>query len=109
MWKIYIVKNVKWNWTNRFGNITIRNGVKVGFLQQIPKLQQDNNIYEQIYYSDQKSFILLREYYRISGLLEKESSEELDKKYREIMTKLDAIDGWKIEVRAPMTKWLIMH
>ncbi len=82
------------------GNITIRNDVKLGFLQQIPKLHEGKNIYEQIYYSDQEAFVLLREYYRISALLESESSPELDKKYREIMTKLDAIDGWKIEVRA---------
>lgn len=82
------------------GQITIRNGVKLAYLQQIPHLDEDKNIYEQIYYSDQGAFVLLREYYRISDLLEHEATEELSENYRQIMTKLDAIDGWKIEIRA---------
>ncbi len=82
------------------GKITMRNDVKIGYLQQIPQLDHSLTIYEQIYFSDQPAFVLLREYYRISKLLEDKSTPNLEKQYRAIMTELDAIDGWKIEVKA---------
>ncbi|MFO7896514.1 MAG: ABC-F family ATP-binding cassette domain-containing protein [Candidatus Cloacimonadales bacterium] len=82
------------------GKIVVRKGITIGYLQQIPQLQPEQTIYQQIYYSDQPAMQLLREYYQLSARLAADPSAQLQAEHREVMTKLDAIDGWKIEVRA---------
>lgn len=83
-----------------FGDITFRSGMKIGYLAQIPELNPDLNIYEQIYYSDKKEFKLLREYYRIIELLVDNDDPKLHLKLHNLMREIDSVSGWKIENKA---------
>ena len=69
------------------GKITFRNNIKIGFLPQIPDLNPEFSIYEQIYQSDHPAFALLREFHKNGG---QTGTAE----------KIEAIDGWKIEQKA---------
>jgi ABC transport system ATP-binding/permease protein len=69
------------------GKITFRNNIKIGFLPQIPVLNPEFSIYEQIYQSDHPAFALLREFHKNGG---QTGTAE----------KIEAIDGWKIEQKA---------
>lgn len=82
------------------GNITFRNNLKIGYLQQIPQLDNEKTVYEEIYFTDHPHFVLLRQYYQILAKLERDPSQSLEDKHHEIVKKLDLIDAWKIEVKA---------
>ncbi|MFC1887956.1 ABC-F family ATP-binding cassette domain-containing protein [Candidatus Cloacimonadota bacterium] len=81
------------------GKITYRNNIKVGYLPQIPELDNNLTIYEQIYFSDNPKFRLLRQYnYLISNT--SPNDESFEKDLHKIMLKIDSADGWKVEHRA---------
>jgi ABC transport system ATP-binding/permease protein len=69
------------------GKITFRKNTKIGFLPQIPDLNHELTIYEQIYQSEHPAFALLREFHTNGGA--SKTAEEIE-----------AIDGWKIEQKA---------
>jgi len=80
------------------GKITMRNNLKIGYLPQIPELNPEASIFEQIYFSDNPKFILLRKYHDLMDNLEKqpELQSELAKLEREMI----AGGVWEIETRA---------
>jgi len=82
------------------GNITFRNDLKISYLRQIPHLDEDKTIYEEIYYTDHPHFILLRKYYKILNELEANPSRSIENEHHQIVKKLDMVDAWKIEVKA---------
>jgi len=82
------------------GNITFRNDLKISDLRQIPHLDEDKTIYEEIYYTDHPHFILLRKYYKILNELEANPSRSIENEHHQIVKKLDMVDAWKIEVKA---------
>ncbi|MDA3814037.1 MAG: ABC-F family ATP-binding cassette domain-containing protein [Candidatus Cloacimonetes bacterium] len=82
------------------GNITFRKGIRVGYLSQIPHLDPDKTIYEEIYFSDHPQFDLLRNYYKILKELETEPSPTLEEEHHQIIKEIEAKDAWKIEVKA---------
>lgn len=82
------------------GEIVFRNDIKISYLPQIPELNPQFTIYEQIYFSDEKEFKLLREYHKLSEKLEKNYSAELEKKRQFLIKQIDAADGWDIERKA---------
>lgn len=82
------------------GKITFRNDLRVGFLQQIPQLDEDKTIYEEIYFTKHPHFELLRKYYEILNKLEKFPSKALEKRHHQIVKEIDLADAWEIEIKA---------
>lgn len=82
------------------GNITFRKNIRTGYLPQIPRLNTENTIYEEIYYTDHPQFDLLRKYYRILNKLETESTKALEEEHHRIIKEIEVKDAWKIEVKA---------
>lgn len=80
------------------GKITLRNNLKIGYLPQIPELNPEASIFEQIYFSENPKFVLLRKYHDLMDSLEKqpELQSELAKLEREMI----AGGIWEIETRA---------
>ena len=77
------------------GTITLRNEIKVNYLPQIPDLNPENTVMEELYFSNQEDFKRLRKYYQKLKELEhgRSSQQEID----DIIRTIDAADGWKIE------------
>ncbi len=82
------------------GNITFRKGIHVGYLSQIPQLDLQKTIYEEIYFSDHPHFDLLRKYYNILNKLETSPSPYLEEEHHKIVREIEVNDAWKIEVKA---------
>jgi ABC transport system ATP-binding/permease protein len=84
------------------GSIIFRNNIKLGYLPQIPDLDEELSIYEQIYYSDNPKYKLLRHYHKLENELKNSGSDmnRLAKEQQELMTKLNAAQAWEIEIKA---------
>ncbi len=82
------------------GNITFRKNIRTGYLPQIPQLNAENTIYEEIYYSDHPQFDLLRKYHKILKRLETEPSSAVEEEHHRIIKEIEIKDTWKIEVKA---------
>ena len=82
------------------GNITFRKGIRIGYLPQIPQLDLNKTIYEEIYFSDHPQFDLLRKYYEILNKLETSPSPVLEEEHHQIIREIEVNDAWKIEVKA---------
>ena len=82
------------------GKITFRKNVRTGYLPQIPKLDPDKTIYEEIYFSDHPQFELLRKYYRILNKLETEPTKALEEEHYHSIKEIEVNDAWKIEIKA---------
>jgi ABC transport system ATP-binding/permease protein len=81
------------------GNITFRNNIRVGYLSQIPELDLELTVYEQIYYSDNEKFQLLRQY---NALISdsKPKGEDFEKELHTLIQKIESVEGWKAEHKA---------
>ncbi|MCK5050967.1 MAG: ABC-F family ATP-binding cassette domain-containing protein [Candidatus Cloacimonetes bacterium] len=82
------------------GKITFRKNIRTGYLPQIPQLDPQKTIYEEIYFSDHPQFDLLRKYYRILNKLETEPTKALEEEHHRIIKEIEINDAWKIEVKA---------
>ncbi len=82
------------------GKITFRKNIRTGYLPQIPQLDPNKTIYEEIYFSDHPQFDLLRKYYRILNKLETEPTTALEEKHHNIIKEIEINDAWKIEIKA---------
>ncbi|MDP8201942.1 MAG: ABC-F family ATP-binding cassette domain-containing protein [Candidatus Tenebribacter burtonii] len=82
------------------GKITFRKNIRTGYLPQIPKIDPDKTIYEEIYFSDHAQFELLRKYYRILNKLETKPTKTLEEEHYRIIKEIEVNDAWKIEVKA---------
>ncbi len=82
------------------GNITFRKSIRVGYLPQIPQLDPEKTIYEEIYFTDHPQFDLLRKYYRILRELETKPTKALEEEHHRIIKEIESKDAWKIEVKA---------
>lgn len=80
------------------GKITMRNNLKIGYLPQIPELNQEATIFEQIYFSDNPKFVMLRKYHDLLDNLGKQP--ELQDELAALEQKMIAAGVWEIETRA---------
>ena len=81
------------------GTITFRKNIKTAYLPQIPQLNPELSIYEQIYFSDKKEFVLIRKYYKILEDIKSHTSK-LNEEYQKIIKEMDAKNVWEIETKA---------
>ena len=81
------------------GTITFRKDITTGYLPQIPQLNPELSIYEQIYFSEKKEFHLIRKYYKILDELKSHQSK-LNEEYQKLIKEMDAQNVWEIEIKA---------
>ena len=82
------------------GKITFRSKIKVSYLPQIPKLNMNFSIFEQIYHSDNEKFALLRQYHKISRDFANNNNPALYQKQQDIIQQIDRREAWEIEIKA---------
>ena len=84
------------------GSITFRKNTKVGYLSQIPELDPELNVYEQIYYSDNPKYKLLRQYYELNAKIQglQVKPPQLLEEQQRLFLEIEAKQGWDIENRA---------
>jgi ATP-binding cassette subfamily F protein uup len=82
------------------GNITFRNDIKINYLQQVPDLNPELTVYEQLYFSEHPQFVRLRKYYDLLKKMEKKPSSNQQEELESLLKEMDAADDWKIEVKA---------
>jgi len=82
------------------GNITLRKNIRIGYLSQIPSLNPENSIYEEIYFSDNPQFDLLRKYYNVLNKLENDQTQNLEDEHNLLVKNIESQDAWKIEIKA---------
>jgi len=79
------------------GRLTLRGGLRVGFLPQQPRLDDTLTILEQVYAADHEDFRLLRRYHAVTAQLERNPA--LAAEHQRLLNDLNARDAWKAEVR----------
>ena len=83
------------------GEAWAADGVKVGYLEQEPKLNPDKNVIENIMDGLGKTRDLLREFEEVSAKFAEPMSDEemnaLIEKQAELQEKIDACNGWDLE------------
>jgi ABC transport system ATP-binding/permease protein len=73
------------------GKITITNSIKIGYFEQIPKLNPDHTILEEIFVTDNEKLKTVKEF-------ELAVTENNQAKIAEISSKMDELGAWDIEV-----------
>ena len=84
------------------GSIIYRSNTKIGYLPQIPELDNDLTVYQQIYYSNNPKYRLLRRYHQLEDKMKKSNVDlpELVTEQQRLMTEIEAKQVWDIEVKA---------
>jgi ATP-binding cassette subfamily F protein uup len=73
------------------GKITVTNNIKIGYFEQIPKLNPDHTILEEIFVSDNEKLKTVKEF-------ELAVTENNQAKIAEISSKMDELGAWDMEV-----------
>ncbi|HSO87012.1 MAG TPA: ABC-F family ATP-binding cassette domain-containing protein [Draconibacterium sp.] len=73
------------------GKITVTNDIKIGYFEQIPKLNPDHTVLEEIFVSDNEKLKAVKEF-------ELAVTENNQAKIAEISSKMDELGAWDIEV-----------
>jgi ABC transport system ATP-binding/permease protein len=73
------------------GKITVTNDVKIGYFEQIPKLNPEHTVLEEIFVSDNEKLKAVKEF-------ELAVTENNQAKIAEISSKMDELGAWDIEV-----------
>ena len=73
------------------GIITVTNDIKIGYFEQIPKLNPDHSVLEEIFNSDNEKLKTVKEF-------ELAVTENNQSKIAEISSKMDELGAWDIEV-----------
>lgn len=73
------------------GKITVTNDIKIGYFEQIPKLNPDHTVLEEIFVSDNEKLKTVKEF-------ELAVTENNQAKIAEISSKMDELGAWDIEV-----------
>ncbi|MBN2461758.1 MAG: ABC-F family ATP-binding cassette domain-containing protein, partial [Candidatus Cloacimonetes bacterium] len=84
------------------GKITFRSRTSMSYLPQLPELNLELSVYEQVYFSDKKEFQLLRHYFNLIKQMEICPSPELQQEHQRLLRKMDACNAWEIENKAKM-------
>jgi ATP-binding cassette subfamily F protein uup len=77
------------------GNLSFRNGIKVGFLSQNPQFQAGQNAMQAIFSSDHESLNIIKEYERLAENPDMNAKEQ--NRFQELMEKMEAHQLWDYE------------
>jgi ATP-binding cassette subfamily F protein uup len=73
------------------GKITVTNDIKIGYFEQIPKLNPDHSVLEEIFVSENEKLKTVKEF-------ELAVAENNQAKIAEISSKMDELGAWDVEV-----------
>ncbi len=73
------------------GKVTLTNDIKIGYFEQLPKLNPGHSVLEEIFYSDNEKLKTIKEF-------EFAVSENDQAKIAEISSKMDELGAWDFEV-----------
>ncbi len=82
------------------GRVTIRNGLRIAFLDQNPPLDNNITVLDAIFASDNVAMQALRDYEFSLDLMKHHPGSESDRLVSSSMLKMDAVGGWTYETRA---------
>lgn len=74
------------------GSISMRNGISISFLRQLPEFNEENTVIEQVFESSKEIIKVIRDY-------EKLIQEDNKSRLEEVMLRMDALDAWDYEVK----------
>ncbi|MBC7474950.1 MAG: ABC-F family ATP-binding cassette domain-containing protein, partial [Candidatus Sericytochromatia bacterium] len=79
------------------GDVILRKGVKINFLEQIPIFKPDDTIIEHIFSSDSPKVQLIKNYELCCEKINKNYTEELQEELKNLTEQLDSLDAWHYE------------
>jgi ATP-binding cassette subfamily F protein uup len=80
------------------GNIVKGNKVRIEYLSQNPKFDEDATVIEQVFKSDSVEMNLLKEYEELIGHIDRDvNNDHLHNRLLEIQGKIDALNLWDLE------------
>ena len=88
------------------GNIVMQNGLSLNYLPQLPRLDKNLTILEQIYKCRHPHFLLLKEYKKLSEKLDELTDHQTEeykstaKEHSRLLHKIESENAWDIEVKA---------
>jgi len=74
------------------GSVIFNNEVKIGYLEQTPKLNSNNTVIDEIFSTETEELNTIKEY---NKLVDSEYSKELE----DVIIKMDNLKAWDIETR----------
>ncbi len=79
------------------GDITLRKGVRINFLQQIPEYKSEETILEHIFNNESDRVQLIKKYEICCEKINKGYSEELQSELKILMEEMDHLEAWQYE------------
>ncbi len=86
------------------GKVTLTNGVKIGYFEQIPKLEPEHTVLEEIFNSDNEKLNTVKAF-------ELAIAHNNQKEIAEISTKMDELNAWdaEVEIKQILTQLKILQ
>ncbi len=83
------------------GEVVTINGIKIGYLPQIPVFDENETVINQVFKTNNPTMNLIKEYEDSLALLEgNENDEVLNLKISNLSREIDKIDGWALQSEA---------
>lgn len=82
------------------GTITTMNGLRIGYLPQMPEFDEGMTVINQVFKNDNPKMQTVKEYEEALFQVENNYSEEAEKKLIELTEKMDKEDAWGLESEA---------
>ncbi|MFW5774832.1 MAG: ABC-F family ATP-binding cassette domain-containing protein [Chitinivibrionales bacterium] len=79
------------------GTISIRKGLRIGKLDQLPRFCPKHTILEHVLSSDLPAAKIVREYETVCKAMQKEGSPQLQQQLEQISAQMDALGAWSLE------------
>ncbi len=83
------------------GNVTVWGGVRIQYLAQEPRLDEELTVLDQLFRSDSRQMRLLRDYRRVTDELQRTPDDpQLQEQFASLAVEMDRADGWSAEAGA---------
>ncbi len=82
------------------GTITTMNGLRIGYLPQMPEFEEGMTVINQVFKTDNPKMQIVKEYEEALFQVENNYSEEAEKRLIELTGKMDKEDAWGLESEA---------
>lgn len=81
------------------GTVSLREGIRVGYLSQNPELNDSNTVFEELFHSDNPFMDAIRNYELSLKNFQEEESTDNKNFMQDAMNKMDALQAWDYEVK----------
>ncbi|MFN8672214.1 MAG: ABC-F family ATP-binding cassette domain-containing protein [Candidatus Sericytochromatia bacterium] len=80
------------------GNVSLKKGIRINFLEQVPKFNTNDTIIDHILKADTPKVQLIKKYELLSEKISHgEFDEKIEKEFSEVMSEMDRISAWQYE------------